>query len=390
MFNMEVVEFNMTQQSRMFQWPPQLFLNREVNRAFRLNTFEFNKMATLINISGNEEPQPPRSLATTLKDLNIEATLIVNSKVVDQQCVGPDELHSSNMDHNKQGWWLMLTKEEHESLVSTNTAMIRNIPGSTRMPYFDKVLITPTPQQAATTLYMHLTEGHTATRHPSTWILLHWEQDHSQQALRMANDNMSLFARAYEFPQLQIEANTNLFYTATELSTQVQWMLTPSTEGVNMAELICNGFPWQQGWLWTFNIPMQVQQLPEAGQLSAQQQMALLQALSYSGTQVLQHLPVQQAMKIHNILEKMHSIVNKGGISTKGLKYEGSKTSDRIRGNIGLATWMKENFDEQHVTETFIEINKWRMANMCNSQQVQLVDMETDPNTEDATPVGTS
>lgn len=320
-------------------------------------------MTTLLNISGRETPTPPREVATTLEELNIGATVLVNSEIVNPQQLDPDALHANNVAGNIQAWWMAMTVEEYNSLVDLydTNRKVHNIPGSTRMPCFDKVIIATNPQQAATTLLMHLVEAHTATRFQHQWILLTWSQDNMQQPMRYAGEATGLFARAWRYPQLQVESNRVLKLTTTEVATQVIWEIHPTRAMDNMLTCICNKFSWQEGWIWTYNIPLNLRDVEVPP--TDEDQRALLQALEYCGTQVTQHLPQDLATKLHMILGNMHSLANKDGYSTKELKYEGSKTTERLRGNSNLPAWMLNSYDEQHVTQMFQDINKWRMEN---------------------------
>ena len=172
---------------------------------------------------------------------------ILNSEVANPQHLHPDDLHATSVDNNTPRWWNVMTIEGYNSIKpaeaageSTNKA-IPALLGSQRMSNFDKLILAPSPELALTTMYMHSTDMHVATKIPTKWLMIASVEDVQQHRLRTGNQVINMFNRGYMYPQQQIESGCNLRFTTFELASQQTWDI--SADGGNtMLQQICNYF----------------------------------------------------------------------------------------------------------------------------------------------------
>ena len=164
----------------------------------------------------------------------------------------PDDLHATSVDNNTPRWWIVMTIEEYNSIKPTEAdgestnKVIQALLGRQGMPNFDKLILAPSPQLAVTTMYMHSTEMHVATKIPTKWLMITWVEDVQQHRLRTGNQVINMFNRGYMYPQQQIESGCNIRFTTFELASQQTWEI--SADGGNtMLQQICNYFPLEQG-----------------------------------------------------------------------------------------------------------------------------------------------
>ena len=190
----------------------------------------------------------PMKLPVTLKDLGLNAVEILNSEVANPQHLHPDDPHATSVDNNTPRWWIVMTIEEYNSIKPTaagesTNKVIPELLGSQRMPNFDKLILAPSPQLALTTMYVHSTEMHVATKIPTKWLMITWVEDVQQHRLRTGKA-INMFNRGCMYPQQQIESGCNLRFTTFELASQQTWEIS-ANGGNTMLQQICNYFQWK-------------------------------------------------------------------------------------------------------------------------------------------------
>ena len=121
---------------------------------------------------------------------------------------------------------LVLSTEEYNSLTrDPTTGDIKNLSGSTRMPFFDKMIITYTVVNSAVTYRFHLGEQHVMTHHPTEAYLMMW----STTAERLRNlttyGQLSHFMRGFLQHQIQLESTGFWVFTALEKATMATFKI---------------------------------------------------------------------------------------------------------------------------------------------------------------------
>ena len=258
-----------------------------------------------------------------------------------------------------------MPKDRHES-----NYLVPSIPGDLRMPRFDKVLASTTPQGAAAGMVYHLTEMHNSTAVENSWILICWQQDFQQTMLRLANGSLNLFARGYTMPQMQIEASHRLRFNTSELASQQTWEIS-SGDGLLATILQC--LSWEKNWVWTFNLPLNVQEILTT---TDSKWPSVKQALEYSGLQALDHMDQQVSDRLKNLLRTVHPLLERPLVSSSNICYHGVKTPERLRGSPTLISWMNANKAENY-SQYVAEINAYRLGEPTEGDNMD-VDRDTD------------
>ena len=154
----------------------------------------------------------------------------------------PDELHDGSMNANILRWWIA----------------------------------------ALTTWFYHSTELHNATFDPNRLIMVSWTEDSSQQRVGIGAGMVSLFNSGCNAPQVQIEINRTLRFTPSEMTTQLSWDLAFKMGG-NIVSEVATFFSWEEGWMWTYNMPINVCSIQQKG-TTLIDNVNITQCLQYAGT----------------------------------------------------------------------------------------------------------
>ena len=292
---------------------------------------------------------------TTLSNLGINVChCLTASPTTNPTNMAPDSFHQFSVDNNMGTWWAMFTQEEYNSMVPEDGNILLSIPGATRMPRFDKVIVNTSPQAAAATLVYHMTEGHCTTGNPKGWILVAFQQDHQQGLLRLGNGCTNVFNRGYVAPQLQIEFTRVLRFNIYELSTQQVWKIG-ANNNQDVLESVHNRLSWQNNVIWSYNAPVNVANINSTEDNIWPH---FIQALEYSGLQCLDHLSTEVANKVKQLLTTVHPLVSASPtVNTSTVHWHGSKTMERLRGSPNIIPWVTNIYDH---SEYVTEVNTWR------------------------------
>ena len=114
--------------------------------------------------------------------------------------------------------------------------------------------------------------------------------------------------------------------TEDERATTQLWEIK-ATDGGNVMHKIANKFQWSNGYVWHFNIAINIMEIVDD---RSPWYKALCNSLEYNGTQVLQYLPTQAASRLNTLLGNMHPLQQE---TVRQLPYFGVKTVERLRGN---------------------------------------------------------
>ena len=257
------------------------------------------------------------------------------------------------MHEGQDVWWFATTAEIFGSLCGPSSNMPTSLPGNIYCPRWDKLVLTSTPTMALTTLFYHVTEIHVATKESNKVVLLSFRTNLAQQRKRIGDATVNYFNRGYMAgTQCQIETGHNINMTADEIAT-IQTGEVEATTGGNVFHQIATALSWQQGWMWTFNLPIQVQQVVDNQHVWAK---AIYLCLEYSGTGIVNTLPAEAQRAINNILETNHPLQQ--GIQ---LQHYGSKTRERLRGNPAIMEWVNTTSNFQEFADAF---NTYHGSNM--------------------------
>ena len=308
---------------------------------------QVNQHRLLQKISNMAETQGPRmvyaKINKTLAEIGLNVQqVIIASPVANCQSQQPDDFHQTMVDNNKSIWWLVVTAEELNKLApiaGTTARVINSLPGNLRMDSFDKVILSPSPTGAVTTMFYHLVEQHVSTREPNRFYLVAFNPDFQQTMLRLANTNLNLFARGYNYPQMQIEANKRLRFNTFELASQQVWEIG-STDDRSFVQTVHDAFNWRTNYIWTYNIAINLAEVTSTDHPSWR---ATIQALAYSGLQSLNEVDTEVANNVKKLLatkDPANSSNKDKSESTQDIGYGGSKTVERLRGSTTLMEFL--------------------------------------------------
>lgn len=317
-----------------------------------------NKMAamstmgqTLPNIAEGGEPTLLYKPTETLANMGLRTTpRSISSTVNDPQ----HEAELYNMERkrdNREVWWMCTTVEVYNAMKQDGaTHHLAAIPGCSYMPRWDKVLLGQSPTLACQQLVYHLTELHTQTQVPTTWILLSFESNHQQMAYRLGHQNVTLFNRSFQVTQLQIPSGNTLRFTADELASQQIWEVTSTTPELNNLVSATTRLSWSNGYVWSYNLAFRSTLVTNT---ESPLWYALQQAVLYTGAANITSLPGNEGQRILQLLEQVHPTLGntEGKAINDTIGLHGAKTSERLRGHSRLAEWVMANSDWQQYVE---------------------------------------
>ena len=202
-----------------------------------------------------KSPTPLADLNMTLTDLGLEAQQLSSGPFGNVDNKNPDELTNMYQSANQQIWWLMTTTELYNS-ISNQQGLVPTIAGFLNMPFFDKVLMGETPATGAFSLFYHVSEQHVLTQQLRDLKLIMLIPETRRQQRRLGSHNVDVFNRGYVFQQLQVQERSMINFSTWELNKQVVFNVKPIQDNINFAQVIANKFSWENGFLWTYNIPL--------------------------------------------------------------------------------------------------------------------------------------
>ena len=227
-------------------------------------------------------------------------------------------------------------------------------PGHLYMPGFDKILMGNNPAAAGFSLFYHLTEQHVMSQQLSKLKLIMFVPDVGRQHQRFGSGNIDIFNRGYAFYQLQVQEGRHLNLTTWELGKQVVFNIEPNSEH-NFIQTLANKFSWANGFMWTYNVPLQPTAIHDQRDPKMR---SLLQCLQYSGGEVLAKLPTATNQHIAMLLNNLHPMIQQK--FNTDFQYYGANTSERIRGNPNIWAWISSDNYEQRIIEWINNTNKYR------------------------------
>ena len=300
-----------------------------------------------------KSPTPLADLNMTLTDLGLEAQQLFSGPFGNVDNKNPDELTNMYQSANQQIWWLMTTTEMYNS-ISNQQGLVPTIPGFLNMPFFDKVLMGETPATGAFSLFYHVSEQHVLTQQLRDLKLIMLVPETRRQQRRLGSHNVDVFNRGYVFQQLQVQERSMINLSTWELNKQVVFNVKPIQDNINFAQVIANKFSWENGFLWTYNIPLRATEI-----LSQEdnRMRCLLQCLQYTGGEVMAKLPTETTQHVHTLLASMHPMVQQQ--FQTDFQYFGAKTTERLRGNSTIWSWISTNYD-QHYADYVKRTNDYR------------------------------
>jgi len=300
-----------------------------------------------------KSPTPLADLNMTLTDLGLEAQQLFSGPFGNVDNKNPDELTNMYQSANQQIWWLMTTTELYNS-ISNQQGLVPTIPGFLNMPFFDKVLMGETPATGAFSLFYHVSEQHVLTQQLRDLKLIMLIPETRRQQRRLGSHNVDVFNRGYVFQQLQVQERSMINLSTWELNKQVVFNVKPIQDNINFVQVIANKFSWENGFLWTYNIPLRPTEI-----LSQEdnRMRCLLQCLQYTGGEVMAKLPTETTQHIHTLLASMHPMVQQW--FQTDFQYFGAKTTERLRGNSTIWSWISTNYD-QHYADYVKSTNDYR------------------------------
>ncbi|CAJ1385303.1 unnamed protein product [Effrenium voratum] len=247
---------------------------------------------------------------------------------------------------------LVCTEEEFNSLQSDS--QITFLRADFRMPAWDKAILSLNPSDGINVMSYHLTELHTATRRPNVWILLSFQIDFAHLANMQSYDQVRMFNRGFSSIYMQLEGSSIWKFTPFELAHLNAWSITRS-DGQSNLDSIINRATWANGYLWSFSVPINMNQIFINGSMDHLSQdekcrvvKLIAQALEYTGMQCLVGHPHYR----HII---MVAIDQRARIAAHGCKDE-----ERLRGSSRLASYIQSQSTEDMVSQIFAAVNQWR------------------------------
>ena len=308
---------------------------------------------TALNKVVAKSPTPLADLNMTLTDLGLEAQQLSSGPFGNVDNKNPDELNIMYQSANQQAWWLMTTTELYNS-ISNQQGLVPTIPGFLNMPFFDKVLMGETPSTGAFSLFYHMTEQHVLSQQLRDLKLIMIVPETRRQQRRLGSNNVDVFNRGYVFQQLQVQENSMINFSTWEINKQVVFNVKPIQDNINFVQVIANKFSWQNGFLWTYNIPLRPTEILTQ---EDNRMRCLLQCLQYTGGEVMAKLPTETTQHIHTLLASMHPMVQQK--FQTDFQYFGAKTTERLRGNSTIWSWISIDYD-QHYADYVKGTNEYR------------------------------
>ena len=299
------------------------------------------------------KPTPLADLNMTLTDLGLEAQQLFSGPFGNVDNKNPDQLTQMYLGANQQVWWLMTTTELYNSLADQQ-GLVATIPGFLNMPSFDKVLMGDTPATSGFCLFYHLSEQHLYSQQLRDLKLVMFVPETRRQQRRLGSGNVDVFNRGYVFHQLQVQEGSLVNLSTWELNKQVVFNVKPIQDNTNFVQVIANKFSWENGFLWTYNVPLRPTDILTQ---EDNRMRCLLQCLQYTGGEVLAKLPTETTKHVHTLLATMHPMVQQQ--FQTDFQYFGAKTTERLRGNSTIWSWISINYD-QHYADYVKSTNDYR------------------------------
>ena len=247
--------------------------------------------------------------------MGLKATIAVNTAISNPTQSEPDRFQAEQLQANQQVWWLATTPE----------------------------------------IYMAMADQHGAT---------------STSSRRTTCELFLGGALGHLYPQPQIEDHSNMSLILSKKGEQVVYNITAIEDDTNITQAISMKMSWQQGYMWGFNIPVEIKDVATTEDPRFR---AFLQALEYTGFQVLQHLDQQDAGHIQQLLSTLDPKLQ-STFSVNATCY-GQKTLERVRGNANIWNWLRDN--KCDFEEWIKEVNNFRQGfNKMDSpaQDISMVD----------------
>ena len=249
--------------------------------------------------------------------------------------------------------WLMTTVEEFENMVYCNnvegsTQRISTFHGSQRMPMFDKIIFTTTPEEAFTTFLYHLTECHIKTRHPNKAVMLSINIPLRKVTTLLSHQKLTLFLRNFLMEQIQLEADCILHLTEQEKDNQRSWSVSTTKTWTTIMDF----YSWPNSFAWSFNQVRDISTICNHVDINVRKANAFFvqQVLRYSGSGIFQHLPNETTLSLLQYTQE-HGI---------NIPSTPVKDLNRIRGHPQLSKWVDEN-NTQDDFNTYIQmVNEYR------------------------------
>lgn len=269
---------------------------------------------SLLNIADGHQPTTPAGLPFVYSDLGFNIQLVVSSQQANPDRLAAQQYCEMAINQNKFNWWFCLSEEEFRALQQPGAAtmdyglnVINAVPGSTRMPRFDKMLAQQTPTLSVLTQAFHQSEGHVRTGSPNRAIILSFEECNIQSPFRMGNSAVNTFCRGYQYPQQQVEMDRTLRFNMKEMQSQQIWLCTtvdPNSTLVQQAFQL----NWNRDCGWSFNIPFNLAEMMMRSNTTTDQHEAdtirfqVISIMEYSGTQLIQQVSTEVATWLTTML----------------------------------------------------------------------------------------
>ena len=215
--------------------------------------------------------------------------------------------------------------------------LIPSIPGFLNMPGFDKVLMGDTPATSGFSLYYHLCEQHLYSQQLRDLKLVMFVPETRRQQRRHGSGNVDIFNRGYVFHQLQVQEGSSINLSTWELNKQVIFNTKPIQDNINFIDVISNKFSWENGFLWTYNIPRRPTEI-----LSREDNR--MGCLQYAGGEEMAKTATETTKHISALLATMHPMVQQQ--FQTDFQYFGAKTAERMRGNSTIWSGISINYDQ--------------------------------------------
>ena len=178
---------------------------------------------------------------------------------------------------------------------------------------------------------------------------------------------ISVFNRGFSTLQLQLPTGNSITFNTWELSRQVIWELQPLETG-NIFDAVLNKFTWTSNYMWSVNTPINLTTLTNLEAYLINNEISVVQAVEYAGTQVLQHLPEQAPNKILDFLNRLDKLrfTTKRGLRLNNLSTTPPRRSTRgqMLSTTGRMTvpWNRSELNTSRVSTVLPDVNMVRLV----------------------------
>ena len=151
--------------------------------------------------------------------------------------------------------WITVTKEEFNNTTKLgnpegSTQHLQIFHGSQRMPRFDKLIFSTTPEDAFATFLYHLTEGHMLTQHLSEAGMITISLPLRKLRVLCCHNRKRRFLRGFLVEQFQIEDEQVLGLNKQDLDNQRTWTMRTSTKNWGT---IMDYYSRENNYAWSYN-----------------------------------------------------------------------------------------------------------------------------------------